>query len=283
VPGIRLGLIGDNIAASRAPELHRVAGRLCGIEVTYDLLTPKKLGLEFDLVFNRTRDEGYRGLNITYPYKEAVVRRLEMYDRSVRLTGACNTVLFEPSGPAGANTDFTGFMSAYRNTFGMAEPGEVALAGCGGAGRAVSFGLVQLGVKALRLFDTHRERALSLADALSGNPSLQVSAAESINQACEGADGLVNCTPLGMVGFGGSAFPTQILVGRNWAFDAVYTPIETLFLQNARAAGLSIMSGYELFFCQGVDAFNVFTGQDVNYSALRAMQSLTSEVRSSSP
>ena len=268
--GIRLGLIGDNIALSKAPDLHRLAGRMCGIDVTYDLLVPKDLGPGFEAVFDGARNEGYRGLNITYPYKEIVVRRLNTKDDSVGLIGSCNTVLFERLGPLGANTDFSGFLSAYRNSFGIAAPGIVALAGCGGVGKAISFALAQLGAKDLRLFDADREKAGSLAASLSANcPSLRVEASASIYQACESADGLVNCTPLGMAGQGGSAFPSELIVGHNWAFDAVYTPIETPFLRGARAAGLSLMSGYELFIGQGVDAFRLFTGHDIDYRAIR--------------
>ena len=267
---IRLGLIGDNIALSRAPELHRTAGRLCGIEVTYDLLVPQILGLEFHAVFDRARNESYRGLNITYPYKELVVSRLQEANNSVRLIGSCNTVLFDRSGPAGANTDFTGFLSAYRNTFGTALPGIVALAGCGGVGRAIGHALAQLGAKALRLFDPDRQRAESLAGSLlAGSPHLTVNIAESVYQACESADGLVNCTPLGMVGGSESAFPAELVAGHDWAFDAVYTPVETPFLRTARAAGLSCMSGYELFLGQGVDAFRLFTGHEVDHRTLR--------------
>jgi quinate/shikimate dehydrogenase (NAD+) len=268
--GIRLGLIGDNIADSRAPDLHRIAGRLCGIELTYDLLVPKHLGLGFDSVFDRVRDEGYRGLNITYPYKETVVRRVKVENHSVRLMEACNTVIFTHPQPLGANTDFTGFMSGFRNTFKTMLPGVVALAGCGGVGKAVSFALARLGANALHLFDTDRSRSERLADMLIANaPSLSVRVAQSIYQACETADGLANCTPAGMVGQGGSAFPTEAIPGRDWAFDAVYTPLLTPFLREARAAGLSAMSGYELFFYQGVDAFRIFTGCDVDRTALR--------------
>ena len=61
----------------------------------------------------------------------------------------------------------------------------------------------------------------------------------------------------------------ELVAGRDWALDAVYTRIETSFLQNARAAGLSVMSGYELFIGQGVDAFRLFTGRDVDYTMIR--------------
>ena len=71
---IRLGLIGDNIVASRAPDLHHAAARICGIDVSYERLAPRDLGLDFDGVFARARAEGLRGLNITHPYKERVLR-----------------------------------------------------------------------------------------------------------------------------------------------------------------------------------------------------------------
>ena len=56
---------------------------------------------------------------------------------------------------------------------------------------------------------------------------------------------------------------------QGWAFDAVYTPLQTRFLQDATAAGLEILSGYELFFYQGVDAFEIFTSVAVDEARLR--------------
>jgi quinate/shikimate dehydrogenase (NAD+) len=268
--GIRLGLIGDNIAASRAPELHCIAGRLCGLTLTYDLLVPRHLGLGFDSLFDRVRDEGYRGLNITYPYKEHVVRRLQIDDASIRSIAACNTVVFEDSRSAGLNTDYTGFIAAFRNRFGPVLPGNVAMAGCGGVGKAIAFALARLGAKALRLYDIDRQKSETLARALAAiHPTLVVEIGTSVEEACDSADGLVNCTPLGMAGYGGSAFPPATFYGRSWVFDAVYTPIDTPFLNSARSANLSIMNGYELFFYQGLDAFRIFSGREIDPVALR--------------
>ena len=271
MPAILLGLIGDNIAASRAPALHRVAGRLCGLDVRYDLLVPKALSRDFDGVFDYARNEGYRGLNITYPYKERVCRRVAVEDRHIRAIAACNTVLFEKTGPAGANTDYTGFVLAYRGTFAIALPGIVAMAGCGGAGKAIGFALAQLGARSLRLFDSDPLKSRGLRDALlAAHPQFDVAVAGTIEEASEGADGLVNATPAGMVGLGGNAFPESTLRGARWAFDAVYTPLDTTFLTSARGAGLSTMSGFELYFYQGVDAFRLFTQIDVDPATLRA-------------
>ncbi len=268
---LRLGLIGDNIARSKSPLLHKLAGQMCGIEVSYEALIPADLNLDFDAVFELCHRNGYRGINITYPYQDKVVSKLAVDDQTVRSIGACNTVVFDGMPPLGLNTDYTGFIDAYRGIFGAAFPGVVALIGTGGAGRAVAFALAQLGATDLRLFDLNKASAEKLARTISsaGN-EIEVDVAASIGDAVTGADGLVNCTPLGMVGHSGTAIPAALIRGQSWAFDAVYTPVETEFLANSRAAGLSIMSGYELFLHQGINAFRIFTGCEVDPVALRA-------------
>lgn len=265
---IRLGLIGDNIARSRAPDLHRIAGRLAGVETTYDRLIPREMGLDFDTVFAQCARTGYRGINITYPYKERAARMVVSHDALVRDVGAVNTVIFSPRGAEGHNTDLTGFIAAYRAAFGATPPGTVALIGAGGVGKAIAFGLVGLAAVAVRIADKDRARATALC-AILEKAGLPASVAADAAQAADGADGIVNCTPVGMVGYEGTPVPAEALPGRRWAFDAVYTPVDTTFLQQAEAAGLQCLSGFELFFHQGVQAFRIFTGLDVPEAELR--------------
>ncbi|MCF3640179.1 shikimate dehydrogenase [Rhizobium sp. TRM95111] len=267
---IRLGLIGDNITRSQSPRLHVLAGRLCGLDVSYERLVPADRGQSFDAVFEACRTGGYRGINITYPYKEEVTRFLSVPDRAIAAIGACNTVIFGAGQPVGYNTDYTGFMRAYRAAFGGASPGPVAMAGAGGVGKAVAFGLAGLGCPRLSIYDRAPERVKPLVAALERSGfAMETHVAGSIDEAVEGAQGLVNCTPLGMVGYPGTAIPQPLIEGRRWAFDAVYTPVDTEFLVDCRAAGVEIISGYELFFHQGVDAFHLFTGATVDAEALR--------------
>lgn len=267
---IRLGLIGDIIARSQSPRLHVEAGKLCGFEITYERLIPRDLGLGFTAIFDRCASDGYRGINVTYPYKERVVPRLSIPDPLTAKIGACNTVLFVNGLPEGHNTDYSGFVAAFRSVFGATPPGAVAMAGAGGVGRALAFAFAQLGAKQLRIYDTDTDRADRLVETLIGTETaVSVVRAGSIEEATAGADGLVNCTPLGMSGYPGTAMGPQHMPGAAWAFDAVYTPVETEFLRIAADAGLATMSGWELFFYQGVDAFRHFTGADVDAVALR--------------
>lgn len=270
MPAILLGLIGDNIGRSRSPLLHRLAGRLCGLDVEYRPLIPADMRLDFEAVFESCRTGGYRGINITYPYKEKVVAKLQVDDPRAAAIGACNTVLFGEARPLGFNTDHSGFIAAYRGAFPGSSPGIVVMAGAGGVGRAIGFALGALATRSLKLFDREGAKAEALAEALArAVPDMKVVIAQSIEEAASGADGLINCTPLGMAGYPGTAIPKSVMRGRRWAFDAVYTPVETAFLRDARASGLETLSGYELFFHQGVDAFRLFTGCPVDPDALR--------------
>ena len=268
---LKLGLIGDNIARSQAPRLHRLAGALCGIDVTYDRLIPRDMELDFDAVFERCANERYRGVNITYPYKEKAAAKVAIEDPLVRAIAAVNTVVFEPAGPSGFNTDYSGFIAAYRGAFGQTRPGPVCMVGAGGVGKAIAFGLVALGVEDLRIVERDLAKAQALAEALrAARPKIHMAVADSPDTAVAGARGLINCTPIGMVGYEGTPIEKDLMEGAGWAFDAVYTPVDTQFLRDAEAMGLTVLSGYELFFYQGVDAFRIFSGQDVDQPMLRS-------------
>lgn len=271
MPDVHLGLIGDHIAESRAPSLHRLAGQLSGLDVQYDLLIPERMGSDFAGVFARCIDLGYQGINVTYPYKETATAFVAVDDADVRALGAVNTVVFDVGGPRGFNTDFTGFVEAYRRNLAGQAPGSVCIVGAGGVGRAVAFALLRTGTHRIRLVDSDHGKADALATALRQHAvHTRIEVCESVEACVMDADGLVNCTPVGMYGHDGTPVPATGFGPASWAFDAVYTPVETQFLADASAAGLKILSGYELFFYQGIQAFEIFTGRRVDEEALRA-------------
>lgn len=265
-----LGLIGGNIAASRAPELHRLAGRLCGVDVRYDLLVPQEMGMDFAGVLQYCASRGYHAVNVTYPYKEAAAARADIADPLVRAIGAVNTLVFDGGArPKGYNTDYSGFTAAYRSVRGDTPPGPVCMIGAGGVGKAVAFGLLSLGLEEIRFVERDLAKAEGLAAALlRARPGLRT-AVSGDPAIAAGAHGLVNCSPVGMVGYEGTPLPAEHMTGAAWAFDAVYTPMDTPFLGDAAAAGLTVISGYELFFHQGLDAWRIFSGQPADPTALR--------------
>lgn len=270
MPKLRLGLIGDNIAASQAPKLHRLAGAQFGADVTYDLLIPEDHGLPLADLIPWARSSGYAGLNITYPYKELAIQFVDDLDPRAAMVGAVNTLVFRSDATVGFNTDMTGAKEAFSSANFSVSDGPVTIIGAGGAGRAIAWALLDLGVPELRVVDKDDARAASLCAHLCCTfPSSKALPFSNAVEATKGAAGLVNCTPVGMVGHEGTPLPQIAMAGAHWAFDAVYTPANTTFLRDAKQSGLAVLSGVELFFCQGVHAWSHFDGRDLDQAKLR--------------
>lgn len=276
---LHLGLIGDNIAKSRTPLLQTLAGRQNGVAVTYDRLVPQAMGREFDQLFADCEAGDFRGINVTYPYKERAAKKVRIDDPLVAAIAAVNTVIFGANGPEGHNTDYSGFVAAYRLVRGEIPPGDVLMIGTGGVGRAVAFGLIALGASGLRLVDRDMAKAEALAaDLRRAAPAMTVTVHANAEEAAKDVQGVINCTPVGMVGYEGTPIAGDALAGAEWAFDAVYTPADTQFLTDAAAHGLTIVSGWELFFFQGVHAWKLFSGLPLDADALRQELLTTDEV-----
>lgn len=258
---LRLGLIGSNITATRSPALHVVCGLSIGRNVTYDLLFPAELRLTFADLLTHCEAAGFAGVNVTYPYKEQAAALVAAGDPVVSAMGSANTVCFTAHGARAFNTDYSGFVAAYRARWGAAPPGRVLLLGTGGVGRAIAFGLIELGADEVGLFDTDLSKVVSLAGAMRRHRAVPVQAAEAAQlRDLTGFDGVINCTPLGMAGRPGSALPEGVTGAPRWGFDAVYTPSDTRFRAQIEALGADFLSGYELYFHQGIAAFEFFAG-----------------------
>ena len=212
--------------------------------------------------------EGFSGINVTHPYKQRVWSLVsEAAVPGHERIGSYNTLTFRDGVIRGANTDFSGFMRGYRFRRGKLAPGNVLMAGAGGVGRAIAFGLGELGASEIAIYDISTEQSHSLCHALTqAGFNARVVAKENLSEAIAGADGLVNCTAIGMYSHPGNLFAPQLLANQQWVFDAVYTPLETEFIAAARAAGIECLSGFDLWIYQGLDAFKIFTGVDVKDS-----------------
>ena len=132
----------------------------------------------------------------------------------------------------GHNTDTTGFERAIADMVVAASRGAVALIGAGGVGKAIAFALANLGVAELSIFDADRAKAEASGVQLRGR--LQARVADDVAGALQGAAGVVNATPVGMLPDRGMAVPEALLHRDLWVADAVYTPLWTPLLTAAR-------------------------------------------------
>lgn len=258
-PKFLTGLIGAPIAQSASPAMHELAADALGIRCHYQLIEvagADRAGLR--ALLDGVKDFGFAGVNVTFPYKEAVVPLLDELSDSARAIGAVNTIVVRQGRLVGYNTDTTGFERAVENLVSASRRGPVALIGAGGVGKAIAFALANLGVAELAIFDSDQANATQLAAQLRGR--LPVRIAESVDGALRRAVGVINGTPIGMLPDRGSPIPEALLHRDVWVADAVYTPLWTPLLLAAKTKGCEIMTGRELAIHQAADAFELFTG-----------------------
>ena len=273
---MKLGLIGKAIMNSSSPDLHVRLGQLTGIPTTYDLFDANEQPIEsLESQVEKVIAAGYRGVNVTFPWKEAAVKLATRSSPGARMVGAANTLVFENGDIIAENTDFTGFMSGFRATLGERKPGRVLLMGTGGVGKAVAFGLGQLGASEVILMDLDDAKSHQLAKELQqqGFTASTIAPAQ-LAETVPLCDGLVNCTPIGHEKSPGCPLPAELVEARHWIFDAVYVPAVTEFIAAAKQVGAAVVSGVSLFVFQGVDAFKFFCEDDAKREAA-AQQSAT--------
>jgi shikimate dehydrogenase len=253
------GLIGAPIAHSASPAMHEAAAQALGLRCHYQLIEVAGAGREgLRELLDGVRRLGFAGVNVTYPYKEAVVELLDELAPAAAAMGAVNAIVVRDGVLVGHNTDTTGFARAAAGLVAASKRGAVAVIGAGGVGKAIAFALQNLGVAEIRIFDADRARAAQLVTLLRTRDG--VVAADSVEHALQGAVGLVNATPVGMLPNRDTPVSDALLHAGLWVADAVYSPLWTPLLAAAKARGARVMTGRALAIDQAADAFKLFTG-----------------------
>ena len=251
-------VIGWPITHSRSPLIHGYWLKKYGIDGSYtkqavssEDLVPFLLALAAD---------GYAGCNVTVPHKEAAFAAAAIKDPSAEAVGAANTIWVENGKLGCTNTDTYGFMTnlAHRAPNWKARNGPVTILGAGGAARAIVYGFLDAGVKDLRVFNRSLVRAHDLARHF--GPCVTAHAWDDFKNASRDASVVVNTTTLGMAGHGDLDVSLSHLQADCIIADIVYVPLETAFLNGARARGLTAVGGLGMLLHQAVPGFEKWFG-----------------------
>ena len=262
---IRIGLLGRGIGSSLTPIMHETEGRRLGLPYRYDLIDFDRLGLlDIDLgaVLEQARAMGYGGLNVTYPFKQAIIPLLDSISPEAAAIGAVNTVVLRDGVGVGHNTDCWGFAQSVRTGLGAVQIGRVLQIGAGGAGAAVAHALVQLGAAHIDIVDADLDRARSLANKVASTTGTSTAglSPDATADVITLASGVVNATPVGMEKLPGLPFDPDLLRPRQWVADIIYFPRETELLRRARERECPVLPGGGMAIYQAVRAFRLFTG-----------------------
>lgn len=266
-PGFLVGLVGSGITPSLSPALHQREADELGLRYLYRRIDLDELGLPATAVgdlLDAARTVGYRGLNITHPCKQLVIKHLDGLSPEAEALGAVNTVLFADGKALGHNTDVSGFAQGIRRGLPTQRLHRTVLIGAGGAGSAVGHALLGMGAATVDVFDVDQERANTLAAALRdcfGPFRATSQPLDVLSRRLADATGLVNASPTGMWTHPGLPVPIELLRPDLWVADVVYRPLETELVSAARTRGCPVLTGGLMAVFQAAHAFGLFTGR----------------------
>lgn len=263
-----LGVITDPNKQSTSPAFQQAAIDALDLGLTYERWPTEPSGLG-------TRITGLRapsvlGANVTIPHKENAMPMMDELDPLAVRVGALNTIINREGRLFGYNTDVEGFLRALTDDAEFEPRGKsVAIAGAGGASRAVVVALVEAGAASVVVLNRTEARARRLVEDL--RPQSSRTALEALDASPESwakvaarVELLVNCTSLGSAGpeEDRSAVPADVIRPEMLVYDLVYRPTDTCLLRDARSRGARTLGGLPMLIYQGAASFKIWTGRD---------------------
>ena len=276
-------LIGSPISHSLSPAMHNLSFRTLGIDAVYDLCETGLDGLAETVA--RLKSEGAAGWNVTMPCKRGMCDFCDELSPDALISRSVNTVLNVNGRLYGYSTDGAGFLRT-ASEFGFpVKSGAITLLGTGGAAISILIACALEGAERIHVFynrESSADRIRPLVSQLeeytkkSHVPEITLESLHdmtALDSRAQNTDLIVNATSVGMAGTdlaNVSPVSNTFFLNKNaGVIDAIYNPRETVFLKQAKEAGLKTKNGLSMLLYQGAEAFRIWTGQDMPVLKIR--------------
>ena len=270
-------LIGSPISHSLSPAMHNLSFRTLGIDAVYDLCETGLDGLAETVA--RLKSEGAAGWNVTMPCKRGMCDFCDELSPDALISRSVNTVRNVNGRLYGYSTDGAGFLRT-ASEFGFpVKSGAITLLGTGGAAISILIACALEGAERIHVFYNRKssaDRIRPLVSQLeeytkkSHAPEITLESLHdmtALDSRAQNTDLIVNATSVGMAGTdlaNVSPVSNTFFLNKNaGVIDAIYNPRETVFLKQAREAGLKTKNGLSMLLYQGAEAFRIWTGQNM--------------------
>lgn len=263
-----LGVIGYPVEHSLSPVMHNAAIAELGLDYIYLPLPIKPENLEVAIAGLAAME--VVGFSVTIPHKQAIMPLLSEISPIAKVIGAVNTVSRQNQGWVGTNTDIEGFIAPLQTTYQQDWSQKTAvILGYGGAARAVVAGCEQLGLAQIHVVGRNMHKLAQFRKSWGNSPlagKLQIHLWDDLAKLIPQANLLVNTTPVGMYPHVNqspvSQEDVQNLAPGAIAYDLIYIPQPTQFLQQAQKQGAIVIDGLEMLLQQGVAALKIWLQRD---------------------
>lgn len=245
---MKLALIGGKLSHSYSAVIHDIFFGMTGITGSYDLIEVPSLNKLSDRI-DYFEKNNFTGINITIPYKKAILKYVDEISGEVKKLEAANTILFRDGNRFAYNTDYFGFKRTLEINNVTPEGEKWLVLGSGGGAKSVIAVLNDMGAEQVLVASTTQE----------GPGFIMYPQIKDL----EGFSGVVNTTPLGMYpDIESSPVDMNALRQFKTAVDIVYNPLETRFLNFASIGGLKTVSGLYMLVAQAVKAQEIWNGRE---------------------
>ena len=234
----RYGLIGKKLGHSFSPAYFKEKFKEENINASYELFELEKID-DIEFILNN----GIDGLNVTLPYKSAILPYLDGIDPKAEQIGAVNCIANEDGKFIGYNTDWIGFTKSLLELIGDVRP-EALVLGNGGASKAVQFSLSVLGIKFHVVNRMGSGMIYSMIDKRTIQDNLLI----------------INTTPLGMHpnDHEKPPIPYEWIGDQHFLLDLIYNPKKTLFLASGEQQGAKIQNGLPMLVYQAEASWEIW-------------------------
>ncbi|MGI6629234.1 MAG: shikimate dehydrogenase [Bacillota bacterium] len=266
-----LGIFGHPVSHSLSPKMHNAALEAVGLEKEFIYLKFDILPHDLKTAINALKVLNAKGVNITIPYKEAVIPFLDGLDMSAQAVNGVNVIVNDNGRLIGYNTDGIGFIRSLKEESGVNPQGKkVLVLGAGGAAKSVCAALAAAGTREIVIVNRTIERAESAGEIVRKigckvrTYDFSRKKFNDLTEEISSSSIIINTTSVGLYP------PDQSLLTDFQDFlhqdqvvaDIIYLPKETLLLKQAKRKGCVTLSGAGMLIYQGAEAFRLWTGLD---------------------
>ena len=268
------GIFGHPVSQSLSPAMHNAAFSCLGLDCVYLAFDVDPQNI--DKAVSSIRALGICGINVTIPHKQSVMAGLDEIAPEASMVGAVNTIVNENGRLKGYNTDVSGVLRALESELEFSPLGKnIFIVGAGGASRAVIVAMCMGGARSVAVVNRTYLKTQNLSEEFSphfddiGFSAAPLDDSGQVSELMEQADIVINCSSAGMGEIEPLSLPLDLLGQNCVVYDLVYKPPVTPLVRDSRALGLRAESGLGMLLYQGVDAFEIWTGEDAPVEVMR--------------
>ena len=244
-------VIGNPIEHSLSPLLHNYWIKNNSIDAIYE---KQKLNEDqLENLISQVKDRKINGVNITVPFKKAVIPFLDKLSNEAQSTQSVNTIYLNDNKIIGHNTDIFGFEKSIKKSKYNLNNKEVLILGAGGVVPSIIFALIKMQVSKIKITNRTKEKAESLKKLFKNVEIIEWGKIPNF-------DMIINATSLGLKKEDNLNLDFSSTSGNKFFYDVIYNPKETHFLEIGKSLGNKTLNGKLMFIYQAFSAFNIWHG-----------------------